>query len=87
MISTLHNVSVVHHNNEICIPYGRQPVNDDNAGTVLHDQLHRILNCFLRAGNRTPSPPQFRSAVPEALPQHNRHGANDGQHAGKQGRQ
>ena len=50
MVAALHNLAVIHDNDKVGIPDGRQTVGNHNAGAPLHDSLHGILYGLLGAG-------------------------------------
>ena len=41
---------VIHDHDHVRVPDGREPVGNDQAGAVLHELHHRVLDLLLRAG-------------------------------------
>ena len=50
MVSLLHDLAMVHHNDNIGVPDSGQAVSDDDAGAVLHNLVHGCLNSPLCPG-------------------------------------
>lgn len=44
MISLLNDISVLHHQDQICILNGRKSVGDNKAGSALHQVIHSLLD-------------------------------------------
>ena len=44
MRALLDYIAVVHHENRVRVPYGRQPVRDDKACLAFHQYRHGFLN-------------------------------------------
>ena len=50
MGSLSHDVAVPHHQNQVSLPDGGQPVRHDKGGSPLHHGVERLLNLQLRPG-------------------------------------
>ena len=50
VIAAFNDLSVIHDDDQIRVPDGRQTVGNHDAGTVAHHHLHRILNRLFGAG-------------------------------------
>ena len=50
MAAAFDDLSLIHDDNEICVPDRGQAMCDDNAGAVLHDELHGALDRLFGSG-------------------------------------
>ena len=50
MASALHNPTLIHNYDHICIPDCGKAVCNNDAGSILHDKMHGILNSLFCSG-------------------------------------
>ena len=50
MISALHDLSMIHNDDLVCVLDGRKTVGDNQAGTLIHKFRHGILNAHFGSG-------------------------------------
>ncbi len=50
MLALLHDVAVVHHQDQVGVADGGQAMGDDEAGAALHQGVHRLLDQHLGVG-------------------------------------
>ena len=50
MITLLNDISVLHHQDQICILDSRKSVGDNKAGSALHQVIHGLLDLHLGSG-------------------------------------
>ena len=50
MAALLDNVTILHNQDQICIPDGGKSVSDDKAGSAFHQVIHSFLDLYLGSG-------------------------------------
>ena len=50
MAALLDNVTILHNQDQICVPDGGKSVSDDKAGSAFHQVIHSFLDLYLGSG-------------------------------------